>query len=195
METTKFKQILKILLKEFTVKPTITYLAKEIKMSRVGIWKILKKMESQKFIILSSIGTGKTSTYTISLNWNNILIEKNLELGLVEESLKYVRWLDNFSELKEEVDFLIIYGSILYSKDANDIDILTVISNKNKFTKIEKIILKIQKTQIKKIHILNFTEIEFKDELLKPNKVFINAIKKGIILFGQERFIKFIKNI
>ena len=52
-----------------------------------------------------------------------------------------------------------------------------------------------QKTQIKKIHALNFTEAEFKQELQKLNKAFIDAIKKGIILFGQEKFIKFLKSI
>ena len=49
METTKPNtKILKILLKEFTIKPTITFLAKEIDMSRVGTWKILKKLEAEK---------------------------------------------------------------------------------------------------------------------------------------------------
>lgn len=152
-------------------------------------------MEYENFIILSPIGKGKTSTYTINLNWDNPLTEKNLELILTEESLKHQRWLNNFFELKEKTDFLIIYGSILYSKEANDIDILNVVSNKNKFIKIEKTILKMQKTQLKKIHILNFTEKEFKRELLKKNKIFIDAIKKGVILFGQENFIRFVKNI
>ena len=32
-----------------------------------------------------------------------------------------------------------------------------------------------------------------KKELENPNKIFIDAIKKGIILFGQEKFIKFIR--
>ena len=88
-----------------------------------------------------------------------------------------------------------MYGSIIHSpKEANDIDILGV-TNKNKFFEIGESIKKIQKTQIKKIHTLNFTPAEFKDEIEKPNKVFIDAIKKGIILFGQEKFIKFIRGI
>jgi len=195
MEIARFKQILRVLLKDFSVKHTITSLAEEINISRVGIWKILKKMESENLIVLSQIGRGKTSTFIIRLNFENILTEKNLELILTEDSLKHERWLNSFSELKERVDFLIIYGSILHSKDASDIDILGIVSEKKKFKEIEEVLLKIQKTQIKKIHILNFTDIEFKNELLKNNKVFIDAVKKGIILFGQERFIKFIKDI
>lgn len=188
-------EILKILLKDLSLKPTITSLAKKTGMSRVGIWKVLKKLEKEKFIVLSSIGLGKTSTYTINLNWDNPLVEKTLALALAEDALKNQRWLSNFEELKDKLDFLIIYGSIIHSpKEADDIDILGI-TNKNKFVEIEESIKKIQKTQIKKIHLLNFTQIEFKEEIKKANKAFIDAIKKGIILFGQEKFVKFMKSI
>ena len=189
-------KILKILLKGFGIRPTITSLSKEAGMSRVGTWKALKKMQSDKIIILSPIGTGKTSTYSISLNWDNPLVEKTLALTLTEDALKNQRWLNNFSELEEKTDFLIIYGSIISSpKEANDTDILGVVSNKNRFAEIEESIKKAQKTQIKKIHALFFTASEFKQELEKPNKVFVDAIKKGAVLFGQEKFIKFMKGI
>ena len=196
METAKPNtKILKILLKDFAVKPTITSLAKEIGMSRVGIWKVLKKIEAEKLIVLSPAGTGKTSIYTISLNWDNPLTEKTIALALTEEALNNQRWVSNFAELEDRVDFLIIYGSIVsFPKEANDIDILGV-TNKNKFLAIEESIKKAQKTQIKKIHSINFTQIEFKQELEKPNKVFVDAIKKGIILFGQEKFIKFVRSL
>ena len=196
METAKpDSKILKMLLKDFSVKHTITSIAKGIGMTRVGTWKVLKKLESEHLIILSPLGTGKTSTYNISLNWDNSLVEKKLSLILTEDAIKNQRWADNFSELKNKVNFLIIYGSIIHSpKEANDIDILGI-TNKNKFIEIEESIKKIQKTQIKKIHILNFTEAEFKQELEKSNKAFIDAIKKSIILFGQEKFIKFVRGI
>lgn len=195
METDKPNiRLLKLLLKDFTIKPTITLLAKELCMSRVGIWKVLKKLEKEKLVLLSPVGPGKTSAYSISLNWDNPILEKKLALSLTEDAVKNQRWLDNFKELENKVDFLIIYGSILCSKEANDIDILGI-AQKNKFIEIESIIAKIQKTQIKKIHTLNFTAAEFKQELEKPNKVFIDAIKKGIVLFGQEKFVMFIKGI
>lgn len=188
-------KILKILLKDFTIKPTITSLAELIGMSRVGTWKILKKLEREKLIVLCPIGMGKTSTYSISLNWSNPLTEKNLSLALTEEALTHQRWAINFAELENKMDFLIIYGSIIHSpKDANDIDILGVTA-KNRFLKIEEAIRKIQKTQIRKIHALSFTQKEFKQELEKPNKAFIDAIQKGIVLFGQEKFINFIRGV
>lgn len=189
-------EILKILLKQFTMKWTITSLAKETNMSRVGIWKVLKKLEERKLISLSSIGEGKTSIFSISLNWGNPILEKTLALILTEDALKNYRWLNNFRTLENKFDFLILYGSIInFQREAKDIDILGVVSNKKNFISIEEGIQKIQKTQIKKIHLENFTQTEFKEEIKKPNEIFIDAIKKGIVLFGQEKFIKFIKDI
>src|SRR3989344_3174135 len=99
METVKPNiRILKLLLKDFTIKPTITVLSKEIDMSRVGTWKVLKKLETEQLIFLSSVGEGKTSTYNILLNWKNPLLAKTLALALTEESIKNPRWLRNFEE-------------------------------------------------------------------------------------------------
>ncbi|MBS3135244.1 winged helix-turn-helix transcriptional regulator [Candidatus Woesearchaeota archaeon] len=190
METNK--KILKILLKEFSVDHTITSLSKEAGLSRVGTWKILKRLEKENLIILSQIGTGKTSINRISLNWNNLVLEKTLALILTEEAVKNQRWINNFKDIGDKVGFLIVYGSIIHSsKEANDIDIIGIT---NKFLEVEKSIKNIQKTQIKKIHAINMTEKEFREEL-KENKAFIEAVKKGVILFGQEKFIKFMKGI
>lgn len=194
METDKLShKILLLLLKDFTKNQTITELAKELKITRTGTWKILKKLETQQFITLKSLGSGETSTYIIRLNWST-LTEKALALYLIQESLKQARWISNFEELKDKVEFLIIYGSILHNSElAKDIDILGI-TNKEKFTKIEKTIQKIQKTQLKKIHSINFTQKEFEREL-QSNKAFIDAVKKGVILLGQEEFIQFMKRI
>ena len=189
-------KILKILLKQISLNWTITLLSEEIKISRVGIWKVLKKLEREKLINLIQIGKGKTSTSSIKLNWENPILEKRLSLILTEEALNHQRWLSNFEELNDKSEFTLLYGSILTSsKEANDIDILEVVSNKKNFLEIEKIIQKSQKSQIKKIHSESFTKAEFEEELKKPNKIFMDAIKKGIVLFGQENFIKFVSDI
>ena len=197
METIKKtpQRIMLVLLKALIVKYTATSLSKELKMSRWGIWKILKKLESEELITIESLGTGKTSTRTIKLNWNNVLTEKVLALYLAQEALKYKRWRFNFEKLEKEVEFLILFGSILQSpKQANDIDILGV-TKENKIGKIGNIVLKIQQTQNKKIHSINFTKKELKQELKERNKAFIDAIKEGIVLFGQEKFVRFMKEM
>ncbi len=186
-------KVLEVLFKTLDKKLTISYLASELKLSRTGMWKILKKLEKNKMVLLIPIGSGKTGIYETKLNWENLLLEKTLSLILSEESVRNQRWVENFKNLEHKVSFLILYGSILHSqKEANDIDILGVTKDNN-FREIDSEINNIQKTQIKKIHFIGLTEKELVSELEKPNKAFEDAIKKGVILFGQEKFIKFIK--
>ncbi|MEK6915646.1 MAG: hypothetical protein AABW89_03860 [Nanoarchaeota archaeon] len=190
----KAEQVLLILLRNMFSIHTATSLANKVGMSRWGIWKILKELEYSNLILLTPIGSGKTSAYTVRLEWDSPILNSLLILGLTKESLEYERWRANFRELSDHTEFLILYGSIIHSpKEANDIDILGVVSNKKSFVKINEIISKIQKTQTKKIHSINFTPAEFSYELKKSNKAFIDALKKGIILYGQDNFVKFIK--
>jgi len=189
------KKVMLHILKDFSSTHTITILAKELGLSRVGIWKVLQKLDDNKYILLKTIGTGKTSASVITLNWENPILKKTLSLYLTEEALKQRLWQVNFANLEKLVDFAVLYGSILhFSQEARDIDILGIIPKKN-FVKIPIIIDKVQKTQSKKIHSINFTENEFKAELQKPNKAFIGAVKKGIVLFGQEKFVEFMRGI
>lgn len=188
-------RILNFLLRNIQRESTITLLSKELRLSRVGVWKLLKKLEKEALISLTSIGEGKTGVYSIKLNWENPLLEKTLAVIFTQEALENQRWIENFKDLESKLSFLILYGSVLHSpKEANDIDILGI-ANKDNFQEIEQLINKIQKTQIKMIHFLNFTKEELKNELEKPNKAFIDAIKKGTILFGQENFIKFVRGL
>lgn len=189
------KRVLLHLLKDFSSTHTITTLAKELGLSRVGIWKILKKLKEGKYVSLKSVGKGKTSTSIVKINWENPLVEKTLSLYLTEEAIKQRRWQVNFTELEKVVDFSILYGSILHSsQESGDIDILGIVPKKS-FVKVQIAIDKAQKTQFKKIHAINFTESEFKTELQKANKAFTDAVKKGVILFGQESFVKFMREI
>ena len=190
------EKIIKIFLKEFYLNHTVSSLAQRLGMSRVGIWKILKKLESSKLIVLSSIGNGKTSVYTVKLNWDNILVEKKLAFLLSEDALRQERWRFNFAELEKNVSFLLLFGSILHSpKEARDIDIFVVVDNKKDFKTIDEIMLKIQGTQSKKVHFIDLTEGEFEKELNNKNKAYINALAKGVVLYGQENFIKLIKRL
>jgi predicted nucleotidyltransferase len=192
----KSYEILKILLKDIDKKHTVTSLSKERGISRVGSWKLLKELEKENLIILTPIGPEKTSVQEVSLNLDNPILEKILALMLTEDSLKQNKWRYNFKELKNNVDFLILFGSILHSpKEANDIDILSLVSNEKNFIKINKIIADIQIAQSKKIHAINLTKKELKHEIKDKNKAYTEALKKGIVLFGQENFIKFIKEI
>ena len=188
-------RVLIILLKESFAIHTATSIAKSLNITRQGIWKTLNKLAENNLINLEHVGNAKTSTATIKLNWSNPITEKTFSLLLTEESLKQKRWRVNFAELENNVSFAILFGSILNNqKEANDIDILAVV-NKKKFKLVEEITAKVQQAQLKKIHLVDLTEIEFSQELKKPNKAYIDAVKKGVILYGQDNFIQFIRGL
>lgn len=188
--------ILKVLLKDFTGKNTISSLSERVKIGRPGVWKSLKRLESRELVNLEPIGKGKTSVYEITLNWKNPLVEKVLSAILTEDSLEQKRWIDNFSKLEKNASFIVLFGSILHSpKDANDIDIIVAVKTGKDFKAIEENLLDIQQTQIKNIHSINLTKDELKSELKLKNTAYLDALKKGIVLFGQDNFIKFVSDL
>ncbi len=188
-------KIVLLLLKDFSTMHTITSIGKELNMSRSGIWKILKRLEKEKYIIMSSTGK-ETSLVVPKLNFKNDLLDKYLNLALSKEAKGQERWSFNFKTVEAQVSFFILYGSILHSpKEAGDIDVVGIIPDRKNFKKLHQSLDTIQKGQLKHIHAVNFTQSEFKEELLKPNKAFVEAVKKGTVLFGQENFIQFIKKV
>ncbi len=189
------KKVLLTLLKDFSTTSTITFFGKQLDLSRVAIWNILQKLALEKYILLTQVGEGKTNTYIVKLNWENILVEKALAFYLTEEALLQKRWEINFSLLVNQVDFLILYGSILHSpQQAHDIDILCIADKKN-FVKIQQELNTLQKTTHKKIHAILFTEQEFLSELKNLSEAFIDAVKTGVVLYGQEKFIQCMREV
>lgn len=190
------QKILTAILRQTSGAPTISMLEEVLGMSHVGVWKALKKLESAKMVILKAAGNKKNSTYSAYLNWGNSLVEKTLTLALEHEASFQRRWLINFAELESKVDFLILYGSVLVSpQKANDIDLLSIVSKKNTSMEIEHLAMKAQKTQIKHVHNIIFAPANLKAELKKPNIALTNAIKEGVVLFGQDKFVKFMKEL
>ncbi len=184
-----------LLLKDFSNLHTITSIGKELGMTRSGIWKVLMKLKKENYITLETTGK-ETSLIIPKLDLRNELLEKYLNFALSKEAKEYERWVFNFAEVKEHVSFFILYGSVLssYAK-AKDIDVIGIIPDRKSFKKLHESLDKIQKSESKRIHSINFTESEFREELLKPNKAFVEAVKKGVVLFGQEKFIKLMKKL
>lgn len=189
--------ILGILIKEPLADHSATSIARALGITRQGLWKTLNKLFKDKLISLKSVADTKKSAFNIKLNFENPITEKVISLLLTKESLNYERWRFNFSEVKDYSKFIILFGSILHSpKEANDIDLLIVADDKKDFHAISKIMLKLQQTQIKKIHFIDLSDNELKEELkINKNRAYIDAFKKGIVLFGQDDYVKFIRDL
>lgn len=188
------KQVLLTILKQFSEEQTITSLAQAVRMTRPGAFKVVKRLEEEGLVTIKALGKGRTSTALVKINWENPLIGKLFSLFLAEEANEHLRWQNAFKPTGNLTEFCILFGSVLKNpKEARDIDLLCILSGKERFIRLEKTLQEIQKTELKKIHAVQFTPTEFRSELKNRNPAFIDAVKKGIILYGQEKFIAFMK--
>jgi predicted transcriptional regulator len=185
METKE--KLLSILIREG--EKTATELAERCNVTRQAIWKVLKNIISEGLIISRQLNTTKKSAKIFSLNFNNPLTKKALSFILTKEAMENERWVENFSELEKISNFVLLFGSILTDKTkAKDIDII-IVSEKKNLNIIHERTLEIQKVESKKIHTISLTKQEFSTEVKNKNKAYLDALKKGIILFGQDNFI------
>ena len=93
-----------------------------------------------------------------------------------------------------KADIIIIFGSVLkIGEEAKDIDVLFMVKKKNfNFLKLE--IEKLNKINEKKIHPIYQTFWDLKSNLIKNDRIILNAIK-GVVVKGENKFIDLIKDI
>lgn len=183
---TNEQEIIKLLFKDSLTDYNSHNISKLIKISHVGAFKILKKLEKRE--IVKSKKVGKAVVY--SLNRENLITNKEIEMALLLESQNFKRWVEEFKDLEDKVKFLVLFGSIIKDvKKAKDIDILILVE-KDKLNSVKKAIENIQKYTSKKIHPLIQTIDNFKRDVNEKNKVMSEIIKTGIVIYGQEEYIK-----
>lgn len=191
MKTTKEQEIIKTLFKDFQTSYNSRSISKIVGISHPGAFKILKNLE--KIEIVKSKKIGKASVY--SLNLDNPIACKELEKILTIEAQNNKRWIEEFKTLEDKSEFVILFGSILTNeKTAKDVDIL-VVAEKTNFNKIKKIVYGRDKLSNKKMHLIIQQPKEFKKDLINENKVTLEIIKNGIVLFGQDKLRKMFQNV
>lgn len=187
----KEQEIIKLLFKDFLTDYNSRSISKIIGISHPGAFKILKKLEKKQIVKAKRVG--KALIY--SLNLENPITLKEIEMVLVIEAQNFKRWIEEFKGLKENSKFLILFGSLTRNeKVAKDIDIL-VLTEKIKIKAVQKIIGDIQKFTNKKIHPLIQTIDDFKKDVNNKNKTMFEIIKTGIVLYGQEEYRKILNSL
>ena len=164
-------------------------LAISVGKSRIGVSKALNSLEKNNLVTGKILGKAKF----YKINYNDEYARKTIELLLMDESKKYPKWKDEFKEF--QVKILVIFGSIIKNeKEAQDIDILIVYNEKDN-EQINKIIKEKNSILTKKIHPIKQTYEDIKNNILKKDKILINAIKDGIVIKGQEKIVRLMQNV
>jgi len=192
MLTINEKKVLKLLFTAFDEDYSINNIAKKCSLSPNGAAKILNKFEKQGILKPKKIANIKS----YKINFENEKTPIILELTLIpklEKRLKYR--LDDLKELKEITKICIIFGSYInISKKPNDLDILFVL-DKNNFKKYKKKLPNLREIIPVKIHDVLQTEEDLKQNIIQKDKIILDILKTGIILWGQKTIVEIIKDV
>lgn len=174
----------------------INQISRNLGISVGSVHKILKNLEN--FNIVHSKNMGNAIYYSFNFEYNQAL--KLSHLILIEDKNKILK--ENkvagvyaFDLEKFDAKAIILFGSILTKKnEAKDVDVLFIIKNKEQVKKVNDFCLSISKIRTKKINPLIMLEQDFINNLKNKNKALQDLTKNGIILKGEDIFIRGIKN-
>jgi len=189
MIPTNTKKIVLYLLRNLDL-ININQISQKLDISVGSAFKILKNLE--KMDIIKSDKLGNALFY--QLNLDNEETIKLCELILINER----RTLNAYSRIySDEVkkfqyaELIILFGSILNSKEFNDVDVLFVTRNPKKASEF---CLNLSKIRTKPIVPLILTREEFIREIENKKEVIVNILKTGVILKGDSVFMEVLKN-
>ena len=185
------KSVLRMLFSALGENYSINEIARQCNLAPNGALKILKKFEKEGILKSKSIANIKS----YSLNFDSEKTKNILKLALIPELKGRLKFrLEDLKQLKEFTKACIIFGS--YSdlkKEPNDMDIFFIIEKQN-FKKYKQITLTVYKAIPVKVHDILQTEKDFASNLKKRDKVILEILKKGVILWGYDKIIKIVEN-
>jgi len=192
MLTKNEKKLIRVLLFSFGEKYSINEIARICNIAPNGALKILKKLEKERIIVLEKIAN--ISSY--SIDFSNIKTKSILELSLIEEGNgRVVSRFEDLKELQKITSIGVIFGSYVTDKqNPEDMDLFFVL-NKESFRRYKEEIKKIYPAMPVKVHDVLQTPEDLEKNILKKDKVIIDILRKGFILWGHDKLIEAIKNI
>ncbi len=189
--TKKEKETLLILLKDFTSFYNANSISKVLKISHVWAQKIFKRLLRGGLVTSKTIG--KSIVY--KPNFNDVYVCQLLAFLLADEANDFKRWKEEFKEFFKGERIVILFGSIVKDYlNARDIDLMIVIEKKE-LNEINAVLKHKEELLPKKIHAIKMIIADLSANLKKSDKVLLNIVKNGVVLYGQENYIEVLKNV
>ncbi|MBU4311437.1 MAG: winged helix-turn-helix domain-containing protein [Candidatus Omnitrophica bacterium] len=190
-------KIVEFLFRNIPNKFNVNQIARELKISVGSAYKILKSLEKKGVFISQRVGNG---IYYV-LDLDNKGAENITELVLMESRNEFLaknpRPSIHAKDLKDAEKLskaIILFGSILDTKDAKDVDVLFII-DKGKSKAVEDFCMKLSNLKPKRVNPLFMTMADFKANIKKQDKVIVDILRKGIILFGEDVIINILRGV
>lgn len=193
MATENESKVLRFLTKHFDENYSINQLAKQLSMTPMGMHKLLKRLEQRDLVKQKELANAKFC----HINFDSDIARKSAELALFEDIKQPFAKAQakDMERLKPEVKAAILFGSVLNKGDkANDIDILVVFDKKD-YDAFQKKLRELQKIKTKRINPVMQTPQDLINNLKKKDKIVLDAIKTGKILWGQQEIVEAIRKV
>ena len=185
-------KVMDFLVRNFNERNSINEIGRRLKITPMGVYKILKKLESIHAVIpeVTKYGTFYRADLLEEIG------SKFSELVLIQNELNdYSKVLEeDFEQLKSVTLSCILFGSVIKEgSKARDIDVLLVLEKRN-FKKVHNKLEEIKELKPKKIHDVMMTKEDLVKTIRKNDEVVLDIIKGGKVLWGSEIIVEAIKN-
>lgn len=162
-------------------------LSKKIGLTSMGMFKILKKLESEGVLVSRKISNIRLYKINFENQFSKDFVSLTLrkEAGSGESFVK--KWVSEVRKIGV-AKIAIIFGSVLEKgSKAHDVDVLFVLGNGN-FKKLKEKIQNLNSILTQKIHPVYQTKKDFLKNLKKKDEVLFGIIK-GVVAFGEREFV------
>src|SRR3989338_5529864 len=157
--------VISFLVRNFAERLTIRSIAQKLDFSPAGVFNILKKLEKQNIVVGQKLGTG----LFYSINFENKIAEHLAEIVLLYSDKKIELEIEQISQAKAAI-----------------FDEKTLLLITDNITALEII--------IPNTEVVIKTEDEVIGLLRKKVSEMLQLLKKGIVLFGEDKVVEIIKN-
>jgi len=157
--------VLSFLVRNFTERLTIRNMAQRLGFSAAGVFNILKKLEKQDIVKGEKLGTG----LFYSVNFENKIAVHIAEIVLLYSDDKNSINIEQFKQAKAAI--------------SDKKNLLLIVDN-----------VTVLNLTIPNVNVVARTEEEFTDLLRRKDSESLQILKKGAVLFGEEKLASIIKN-
>ena len=157
--------VISFLVRNFTEKLTIRNIAHRLNFSPAGVFNILKKLEKQNIVVGQKLGTG----LFYAINFENKIAEHLAEIVLLYSDKKIELKIEQIRQAKAAI-----------------FDEKTLLLITDNITALEII--------IPNTEVVIKTEDEVIGLLRKKDSEMLQLLKKGIVMFGEDKAVEIIKN-
>lgn len=187
------KKVLRLLAVSFAKDYSINDIARRVNITPNGAYKILQKFGNEEILKVKSIANIKA----YKLNFDSEKTSSVLELAFMPEILEgrvKIRASD-LKPLRTVTKTCILFGSyITTKKDPEDLDILFVFEQSN-YSAYKKSLEKVRNIIPIKIQDVIQTFKDLQKNLKAEDKIIIESLRNGIVLWGFDTIIRVIKNV